>query len=179
MKYRALLSATAIISASFSPITLISAADAATYAASANPPSSADMQAVCDALDSDGAGTDYQVILTEGTPALGSPTNDLSTITDDESTRVADHSSASSPERNRSTALPAATAATSTCSRRSATPASPTPAAWSTRMSTGPRLTRTTSPARCSIMKLSTLRQSILRQCLLRAATQIRGMIAA
>ena len=97
MNYRALLSATAIISASFSPFTLITAADAATYAASANPPSSADMQAVCDALDSDGAGTDYQVILTEGTPALGSPTNDLSTITDDESTRVADHSSASSP----------------------------------------------------------------------------------
>lgn len=97
MKYRALLSAAAIISTSFSPISLISAADAANYAPSANPPTAADMQAVCDTLDSDGAGTEYQVILTQGSVVQGALTFDTSTITDDESTRVADHSSASSP----------------------------------------------------------------------------------
>ena len=97
MKYRALLSATAVIGASFSPISLTSAANAMSYAPSANPPSTADMQAVCDLLDTDGAGTDYQVVLTQGTVDYGSPTNDLSTIADDESTRVADHSSTSRP----------------------------------------------------------------------------------
>jgi hypothetical protein len=97
MKYRALLSATAIISASFSSISFTSAANAASYASSANPPSVADMQAVCDTLDSDGAGTDYQVVMTPGTVVQGAPTFDTSTITDDENTRVADHSTTSSP----------------------------------------------------------------------------------
>jgi hypothetical protein len=62
-----------------------------------NPPTTATMQAVCDLLDTDGAGTDYQVILTQGTVDHVGPVNDLNTIVNDESTRVADHSSASSP----------------------------------------------------------------------------------
>ena len=55
------------------------------------------MQTVCDTLDSDGAGTDFQVILTQGAVEPGALTFDLSTITDNENTRVADHSSSSSP----------------------------------------------------------------------------------
>lgn len=92
MKFRALLSATALFGASFSSITPANAS-----APSANPPSQADMQTVCDTLDTDGAGTDYQVIMTPGAVDQGALTFDTSTITDDESTRVADHSSASSP----------------------------------------------------------------------------------
>lgn len=93
MNYRALLSATALIGASFSSVTPANAS----YAPAANPPTQADMQTVCDALDSDGAGTDYQVVLTEGAVDQGAPTFDLSTITDNESTRVADLNSAATP----------------------------------------------------------------------------------
>lgn len=93
MKYRALLSATALVGASLSSITPANAS----YAPAANPPTESDMQTVCDTLDTDGAGTDYQVILTQGTVDQGAPTPDLSTITDDESSRVADHNSASTP----------------------------------------------------------------------------------
>lgn len=93
MKYRALMSATALIGASLSSITPANASSAP----AANPPTQADMQTVCDTLDTDGAGTDYQVILTQGGVDQGAPTFDLSTITDNESTRVADHSSPSSP----------------------------------------------------------------------------------
>lgn len=95
MKYRSLISATALVSTSFSPIFITPAY--ASYAPAANPPTTADMQTVCDTLDSDGAGTDYQVILTQGAVESGTPTADLSTITDVESSRVADHSSSSSP----------------------------------------------------------------------------------
>ena len=52
------------------------------------------MQAVCDTLAS---GTDYQVVLTQGGVDQGPKTFDVATITDNEGTRVADHSSPSSP----------------------------------------------------------------------------------
>jgi hypothetical protein len=97
MNYRALLSATAIISTSFISMTPANAS----YAPAANPPTTADMQAVCDALDSDGAGIDYQVIMTPGLTVQGLPTFDTSTKTDDENSRVADHSTATSPYGNR------------------------------------------------------------------------------
>lgn len=94
MKYPALLSATAVISASLSSISLPTAANAFSYADAANPPSTADMQAVCDALI---PGDGYREIMTPGTVVQGTPTVDTSTIADDESTRVADHSTLSSP----------------------------------------------------------------------------------
>ena len=90
MNYRALLSATAIISTSFISMTPANAS----YAPAANPPTTADMQNVCDALAS---GDGYQVVLAQGAVVNGAPTVDPNTITDDESTRVADHSSLSSP----------------------------------------------------------------------------------
>jgi len=55
------------------------------------------MEAVCATLDSDGAGTDYQVLTTPGAVDLGAPTGDSSTIVNDESTRVANHASSASP----------------------------------------------------------------------------------
>lgn len=48
-------------------------------------------------LDSDGAGTDFQVVMTQGAVDPGAPTFDTSTITDDEDTRIADHNSSSTP----------------------------------------------------------------------------------
>jgi hypothetical protein len=92
MKYRAFLSATALIGASFSSIT-----PAYASAPASNPPTQTDMQNVCDTLDTDGAGTDVQVVLTQGAIDYGALTFDLGTITDVESTRVADHNSASTP----------------------------------------------------------------------------------
>lgn len=60
-------------------------------------PTNIEMQGVCNTLDSDGAGTDFQVILTEGAMVPGTPTGNASTIVNDESTRVANHSTSSSP----------------------------------------------------------------------------------
>ncbi len=85
------IAAVALLSTSFTPISLMTAS------ANAAAPSSADMQSVCDASDSDGAGTNYQVVLTEGSVDTGTPTGDSSTIVNDESTRVANHSTSSSP----------------------------------------------------------------------------------
>jgi hypothetical protein len=73
-----------------------------TAPAQAAVPSTADMQQVCDTLDVDGAGTEYQVILTVGNVDLGAPTNDESTLRDDESTRVGDPSSIQTPAGTRS-----------------------------------------------------------------------------
>ena len=92
MKSLKIVVATALVSTSF-----ITTPSFATTAATASPPTTADMQAVCNAEDTDGLGTAYQVILTEGSVDAGTPTNDLSTVKDDETTRVADHSSLSSP----------------------------------------------------------------------------------
>jgi hypothetical protein len=89
---RAILVATALLSSS-----ILSSPANATYAPTANPPTEQDMQNVCDALDTDGAGTDVQVVVVPGTVDYGAPAFDTSTITDDEDTRVADHSSSSTP----------------------------------------------------------------------------------
>jgi len=91
MKSIRLAAIAALVTTSFTPISLTTAPAAAAV------PTSADMEAVCAAYDSDGAGTDYQVITTEGSVDLGTPTGDSSTIANDESTRVADHSTTSSP----------------------------------------------------------------------------------
>ena len=85
------IAALALLSTSFTPISLMTAP------ASAAAPSTGDMEAVCAALDSDGAGTDYQVVTTPGSVDTGTPTGDSSTIVNDESTRVADHTTSTSP----------------------------------------------------------------------------------
>lgn len=91
MNYRALIGATALISTSFTPISLM------TIPAQAAVPTMADMQDVCAQYDADGIGAEYQVITTAGIAVNGTPTADESTLRDDESTRVADHSTLSSP----------------------------------------------------------------------------------
>jgi len=93
MKIRAMMMATALISTSFTPISLMTAP------ANAAVPSLSDMQTQCGVLvsDPDGAGTVYQIVTTAGSVDPGSPVGDSSTIVDDETSRVADHSTASSP----------------------------------------------------------------------------------
>lgn len=81
---------------------LITTPSFATTATGPNAPSLSDMETVCAAYDSDGAGEDYQVVTTPGSVDMGAPTNDLSTVADIESTRVANHSSLSSPYGPRS-----------------------------------------------------------------------------
>ena len=83
----------ALLSTSFTPISITTAPALAAI------PTSADMAAQCAILvtDPDGAGTDYQIVTTEGSVDEGTPTGDSSTIVNDEGTRVANHSSSSSP----------------------------------------------------------------------------------
>lgn len=81
----------ALISTSFTPLSLT------TGPAAAAVPTTADMEAVCATYDTDGSGTNYQVVTTAGAEVQGTPTGDPSTIVNDESTRVANHSTASSP----------------------------------------------------------------------------------
>lgn len=90
---RHLIAAMALLSTSFTPISF------ATAPVQAAVPTTADMEAQCAILvaDPDGAGTNYQVVTTEGSVVDGTPTGDSSTIVNDESTRVADHSTTSSP----------------------------------------------------------------------------------
>jgi hypothetical protein len=90
-----LLVATALLSTSFTPISMMTSAQAAV-------PTTVDMQNVCNSYDVDGAGTEYQVILTTGSVDNGAPTADESTVRDDESTRHGDPSSAQSPAGTRS-----------------------------------------------------------------------------
>lgn len=91
------IAAFALLTTSFTPISMMTAPAQAGVPAYSDKFSFADMQGVCDTLDSDGAGTNYQVVLTEGATVYGTPTGDSSTIVNDESTRVANHSSLSTP----------------------------------------------------------------------------------
>lgn len=90
-----IFAAMALVSTSFTPITMTTPAQAAV-------PTNADMQNVCNSYDADGAGTEYQVILTVGSVDNGAPTVDESTVRDDESTRHGDPSTAQSPAGTRS-----------------------------------------------------------------------------
>lgn len=94
MKHRALVTATALISTSFTPISFMTAP------ASAAVPTLSDMQQVCSQYDTDGAGTGVRVVTTAGA-VDHSVASDSSTIKDVESTRIGDPASVQTPAGTR------------------------------------------------------------------------------
>ncbi|MES2120567.1 MAG: hypothetical protein V4513_08340 [Pseudomonadota bacterium] len=86
----------ALLTTSFTPISLITAPAAAAV------PTLTDMQTVCASYDTDGAGTNIRVLTTAGNTDLGTPTGDESTIANIETTRKGNPSSLQTPAGTRS-----------------------------------------------------------------------------